>query len=191
MPPDGQCATSDLWPIGEIVMPLRTQPPFRADHVGSLLRPPDVRQAREDYQAGTTTAAQLRAIEDAAIRRLVRLQEDIGLQGVTDGEVRRTSWHMDFFYQIAGVAKLPQKVRVPFHRGEQDLEFTADAVGIDDKVRLTKTIFGEDFGSSTRGSRSPARCTSARTTPTWSGRTRRPPRGGYRRRCPARCTATR
>ena len=127
-------------------MPLRTQPPFRADHVGSLLRPPDVRQARENYQAGAITAAQLCAIEDVAIRRLVRLQEDIWLQGVTDGEIRRTSWHMDFFYQITGVATLPQKVRVPFHGGEQDLEFTADAVGIDDKVQLTKTIFGEDFG---------------------------------------------
>jgi len=124
----------------------RTQPPFRADHVGSLLRPPEVHQARADHQAGGITAGQLRAIEDAAIGRLVKLQEDVGLQAVTDGEIRRASWHMDFFYRIAGVAKLPQKVRVPFHRGEEHLEFTADAVGIDDKVRLTKTIFGEDFG---------------------------------------------
>jgi 5-methyltetrahydropteroyltriglutamate--homocysteine methyltransferase len=122
------------------------EPPFRADHVGSLLRPAEVRQAREDHQAGRISAQQLRAIEDAAVRRLVKLQEDVGLQGVTDGEIRRTSWHMDFFYQIAGVAKLPEKVRVPFHRGEEDLEFTADAVGINEKVRLTRTIFGEDFG---------------------------------------------
>jgi 5-methyltetrahydropteroyltriglutamate--homocysteine methyltransferase len=121
------------------------QPPFRADHVGSLLRPTEVRQARDDHQAGRITAQQLRAIEDTAIRRVVKMQEDIGLQGVTDGEIRRTSWHMDFFYQIAGVGKLPEKVRVPFHRGEEHLEFTADAVGINDKVRLTKTIFGEDF----------------------------------------------
>ncbi len=121
------------------------QPPFRADHVGSLLRPAEVRQAREDHRGGRITAGQLRTIEDAAIRRLVKQQEDIGLQGVTDGEIRRTSWHMDFFYQIAGVGKLPEKVRVPFHRGDEDLEFSADAVGIDDKVRLTGTIFGEDF----------------------------------------------
>jgi 5-methyltetrahydropteroyltriglutamate--homocysteine methyltransferase len=121
------------------------QPPFRADHVGSLLRPTEVRQARDDHQAGRITAQQLRAIEDTAIRRVVKMQEDIGLQGVTDGEIRRTSWHMDFFYQIAGVGKLPEKVRVPFHRGEEHLEFTADAVGINDKVRLTRTIFGEDF----------------------------------------------
>jgi 5-methyltetrahydropteroyltriglutamate--homocysteine methyltransferase len=121
------------------------QPPFRADHVGSLLRPAEVRQAREDHRAGRITAEGLRAIEDAAIRRVVKLQEDIGLQGVTDGEIRRTSWHMDFFYQIAGVAKLPEQVRVPFHRGDEHLEFTADAVGINDKLRLTKTIFGEDF----------------------------------------------
>jgi 5-methyltetrahydropteroyltriglutamate--homocysteine methyltransferase len=126
-------------------MSVSQQPPFRADHVGSLLRPAEVRQAREAYQAGRITDGQLRMIEDAAIRRLVKQQEDIGIQGVTDGEIRRTSWHMDFFYQIAGVGKLSQQVRVPFHRGEENLEFTADAVGINDKVRLTKTIFGEDF----------------------------------------------
>jgi 5-methyltetrahydropteroyltriglutamate--homocysteine methyltransferase len=120
-------------------------PPFRADHVSSPLRPAEVRQAREDHQDGRITAQQLRVIEDTAIRRLVKQQEDIGLSGVTDGEIRRTSWHMDFFYQIAGVGKLPEKVRVPFHRGDGHLEFTADAVGINDKVRLTKTIFGEDF----------------------------------------------
>jgi 5-methyltetrahydropteroyltriglutamate--homocysteine methyltransferase len=121
------------------------EPPFRADHVGSLLRPPEVRQAREDHRVGRITLEQLREIEDAAIRRLVKLQEDVGLHGVTDGEIRRTSWHMDFFYQIAGVAKLPEQVRVPFRRGDEDLEFTADAVGIDAKVRLNRTIFGEDF----------------------------------------------
>jgi 5-methyltetrahydropteroyltriglutamate--homocysteine methyltransferase len=126
-------------------VPARNEPPFRADHVGSLLRPADVRQARADRQAGRITAQQLRAIEDAEIRRLVGLQQDVGLQGVTDGEIRRTSWHMDFFYQIDGVAKLPEQVRVPFHRGDEDLEFTADAVGIDAKVRLSRTIFGDDF----------------------------------------------
>src|SRR5437764_11805540 len=115
-------------------MPARNEPPFRADHVGSLLRPVEVHKAREDRLAGRITEPELREIEDAAIRRLVTLQEDVGLQGVSDGEIRRTSWHMDFFYQIAGVARLPEKVRVPFHRGAEDLAFTADAVGIDDKV---------------------------------------------------------
>ncbi len=123
----------------------RKQPPFRADHVGSLLRPLEVRQARADREARRISAEQLREIEDTAVRWLVQMQQDVGLQGITDGEIRRTSWHMDFFYQIAGVAKLPQKVRVPFHRGKEDLEFTADAVGIDGKLRLTNTIFGEDF----------------------------------------------
>jgi 5-methyltetrahydropteroyltriglutamate--homocysteine methyltransferase len=126
-------------------MSATNKPPFRAEHVGSLLRPAEVHHAREAYQAGRITAQDLRTIEDGAIRRLVELQQDVGLQGVTDGEIRRTSWHMDFFYQIAGVGRLAEKVRVPFHRGEENLEFTADAVGIDAKIQLTKTIFGDDF----------------------------------------------
>ena len=72
-------------------MTSRTTPPFRADHVGSLLRPPALKEAREAHKRGQITAAQLRVAEDAAIRDVVRLQEDIGLQGVSDGELRRGS----------------------------------------------------------------------------------------------------
>ena len=75
-------------------------PPFRADHVGSLLRPPELLQAREDEKNGRIGKADLRRIEDQAIRDVVRLQEEIGLEGVTDGEFRRASWHMDFLYQV-------------------------------------------------------------------------------------------
>src|SRR6478736_3338332 len=74
------------------VMTTRTTPPFRADHVGSLLRPPSVLQARADHASGTITAAQLRAVEYAAIRDIVSMQEDLGLRSATDGEFRRTSW---------------------------------------------------------------------------------------------------
>src|SRR5579862_2941336 len=81
----------------------RDTPPFRADHVGSLLRTREVLQARDDRQHGRISDTQLRAIEDAAIRMVVKMQEDIGLRGVTDGEYRRASWHMDFLYQIGGV----------------------------------------------------------------------------------------
>src|SRR5690348_7061085 len=82
-----------------------SRPPFRADHVGSLLRPKSLRVAREDYARGVITADQLRQIENDAIRDAVKMQEDIGLKGVTDGEMRRGSWHMDFLYQIGGVTK--------------------------------------------------------------------------------------
>ena len=83
----------------------RTKPPFRADHVGSLLRPPELLQARDDFAAGRIDADELRAIEDEAIREAVRMQEEVGLQSATDGEFRRASWHMDFIYQLDGVTK--------------------------------------------------------------------------------------
>ena len=83
-------------------MSQRTRPPFRADHVGSLLRPPALLDARADHAAGRIDAAELRAREDDAIRDVVRMQQDVGLQSATDGEFRRASWHMDFIYQLDG-----------------------------------------------------------------------------------------
>ena len=78
-------------------------PPFRADHVGSLLRPAELLRARDERQQGNISAEALRAIEDRAIRDGAKLQEEIGLQGITDGEYRRTIWHVDFLRQIEGV----------------------------------------------------------------------------------------
>jgi len=77
--------------------------PFRANHVGSLLRPPELRQAREKREKGEISAAQLRDVEDRCIRDAVKMQEDVGMQGITDGEFRRTLWHADFLSQIEGV----------------------------------------------------------------------------------------
>lgn len=77
--------------------------PFRANHVGSLLRPLELLQARENYQKGAISGAQLRQIEDRCIRDAVKMQEDVGMPGVTDGEFRRTLWHADFLRQIEGV----------------------------------------------------------------------------------------
>jgi 5-methyltetrahydropteroyltriglutamate--homocysteine methyltransferase len=76
----------------------RDLPPFRADHVGSLLRPDRLLDARADFAAGRITATDLRAVEDEAIAGAVRMQQEAGLQPVTDGEFRRASWHMDFIY---------------------------------------------------------------------------------------------
>ena len=81
-----------------------TLAPFRADHVGSLLRPPELLRAREQHQQGTLSAGSLREIEDRCIRTVAKLQEEIGLQGITDGEYRRTIWHADFLRQIEGVS---------------------------------------------------------------------------------------
>jgi 5-methyltetrahydropteroyltriglutamate--homocysteine methyltransferase len=123
----------------------RTTPPFRADHVGSLLRPPALKQARDARQRGEITAAQLRAAEDAAIRDVVRMQEDIGLQGITDGELRRGSWHMDFLYQIGGVTRVQDNLKVQFHNEKGDIEFTPSALRITGRLAYEKCIFGEDF----------------------------------------------
>ena len=79
------------------------KPPFRADHVGSLLRPHELHDLREKVRAGQASAAELKAAEDRAIREAVKLQEDIGLQSITDGEFRRDWWHIDFLHGFDGV----------------------------------------------------------------------------------------
>src|SRR5215470_8776816 len=84
-----------------LTMP-RTSPPFRADHVGSLLRPAAVREARAKRASGAIPAEELKAIEDAEIERLVKKQEEIGLQLATDGELRRSWWHFDFYAGLGG-----------------------------------------------------------------------------------------
>ena len=96
-------------------MTARTRPPFRADHVGSLLRPPALLRAREDFEARRIDGDTLRGLEDAAIREAVRRQEEVGLQSVTDGEFRRASWHMDFIYQLDGISKEAGNLAVTFH----------------------------------------------------------------------------
>jgi 5-methyltetrahydropteroyltriglutamate--homocysteine methyltransferase len=126
-------------------MPDRTSPPFRADHVGSLLRPPELLQAREEFAHDRIPAAQLRAVEDDAIRAVVRMQEEVGLQSATDGEFRRASWHMDFIYQLGGITRAPGNLTVKFHNAEGDIEFTPAAMQIDGQVRLEQPIFAQDF----------------------------------------------
>jgi len=79
------------------------KPPFRADHVGSLLHTPELSQAREKKQKGEISDAELRQVEDRCIRDVVKMQEEIGLEGITDGEYRRTLWHADFLKRIEGV----------------------------------------------------------------------------------------
>jgi 5-methyltetrahydropteroyltriglutamate--homocysteine methyltransferase len=123
----------------------RTTPPFRADHVGSLLRPPELIRAREDHAAGRIDDEQLRAVEDGAIGDAVRMQEAVGLQSATDGEFRRASWHMDFIYQLGGVSKAPGDLKVQFRNESGTVEFTPAAMRIDDKVHLEHTIFGDHF----------------------------------------------
>jgi 5-methyltetrahydropteroyltriglutamate--homocysteine methyltransferase len=81
----------------------RTKPPFRADHVGSFLRPAALKEARAKREKGAITAAELKAVEDREIEKIIKKQEDIGLQLATDGEFRRSWWHFDFFSMLDGV----------------------------------------------------------------------------------------
>src|ERR1700731_860812 len=120
-------------------------PPFRADHVGSLLRPPELLRAREEHQARRLSTDELRRVEDAAIRDVVRMQDEIGIEGVTDGEFRRGSWHMDFLYQIGGVAKTDQMLRIPFRNEAGPVEAALGAFRIGGKLTFDKTLFAEDF----------------------------------------------
>jgi 5-methyltetrahydropteroyltriglutamate--homocysteine methyltransferase len=126
-------------------MAARTAPPFRADHVGSLLRPPAVLRARDDLAAGRIDAAEKREIEDQAVRDVVRMQEDVGLRSATDGELRRSSWHMDFIYQLGGVHPGDDKLRVEFRNEQGELSFEAPALVVDERISLPTTIFGDDF----------------------------------------------
>jgi 5-methyltetrahydropteroyltriglutamate--homocysteine methyltransferase len=120
-------------------------PPFRADHVGSLLRPPELLKARADHQAGRIDAAALHAVEDQAIRDGVALQQGLGLHGITDGEMRRGSWHMDFLYQIGGVAPTGQALRIQFRNESGPVEAALGAFRIGGKLSFDKVIFADDF----------------------------------------------
>jgi 5-methyltetrahydropteroyltriglutamate--homocysteine methyltransferase len=123
----------------------RTKPPFRADHVGSLLRPARLLAAREQFAAGTLDAAGLREVEDDAIRVAVAKQESAGLQSATDGEFRRASWHMDFIYQLDGISKEAGHIAVKFFNEEGEIEFTPAALHVDGRLGVSTTIFGDAF----------------------------------------------
>jgi 5-methyltetrahydropteroyltriglutamate--homocysteine methyltransferase len=124
----------------------RDTPPYRADHVGSLLRPPELLQARDDHAAGRIGDAELRAVEDEAIRDVVRLQGDVGLRSATDGEFRRASWHMDFIYSLDGISKVvDETLHVQFRNAAGTIEFAPPSLHVDAPIGLSETIFGDAF----------------------------------------------
>ena len=126
-------------------MDARTEPPFRAEHVGSLLRPRDLVQARHDFAAGRIDADRLREAEDDAIREVVALQEDLGFRAVTDGEFRRNSWHMDFIYQLGGITRTDEELVVQFRNDEGTGQFIAAGLAVRKPVHLDEPIFTDDF----------------------------------------------
>src|SRR5215467_12144048 len=88
---------------GEMPMTVRTKPPFRADHVGSILRSAPLKEAREKCEKGQISAGDLKAVEDAEIPKIIARQEELGLKLATDGEYRRSWWHFDFYGMLDGV----------------------------------------------------------------------------------------
>jgi len=127
-------------------MTLRTTPPFRADHVGSLLRPAELIEARERYAKREIAAEELREVEDLAIRDVVRLQEEIGLQGITDGEFRRTSWSSDFLRRIEGVTVTAGQFVSSFRRADgSDLDHRPPTMQVTGRLRNPGGIQVADF----------------------------------------------
>jgi len=110
-------------------MTQRTKPPFRADHVGSLLRPAALKEARAKHAKGELDAAGLKAVEDREIERVIRKQEEVGLKLATDGEFRRSWWHFDFFKGLQGVEMISAPP-IKFH----GVETKAEAIKISGKV---------------------------------------------------------
>ena len=129
-------------------MDYQKKAPFRANHVGSLLRPPELRQAREKHEKGEIPAAALREVEDRCIRDAVKMQEDIGMQGITDGEFRRTLWHADFLRQIEGVkvieGLLPESAK-HFQNPDADVQRSPTQFVVTGKLGHSHGIEVENF----------------------------------------------
>lgn len=115
--------------------------PFRADIVGSFLRPQAVKDARAAYAAGTLDAAGLKAVEDDAIRDLVAKQKAAGLQVITDGEFRRSYWHLDFMWGLNGIERRTSRTGYMFH----DEETTADTAVVTGPIGGENHPFVEHF----------------------------------------------
>ncbi len=122
----------------------KSNPPFRADHVGSLLRPPELLEARSQHQRGEIQADALRKVEDQAIERAIRKQEEIGLKSITDGEFRRTFFHTDFLEKLDGVS-ISGGIGVKFHTHEGIIEFAPPRLAVTGKLRHSQDIQRADF----------------------------------------------
>src|SRR5579883_2904850 len=119
----------------------RTRPPFRADHVGSLLRPKPLAEARARWKRGEITREALRAVEDACIIEAIRKQEEIGLRAVTDGEFRRAYWHYDFVSGLDGVELYEPEQKIQFSGGVQ----LTKALRVKGRIGWNKPVFVDDY----------------------------------------------
>jgi 5-methyltetrahydropteroyltriglutamate--homocysteine methyltransferase len=110
------------------------------------LRPPELAKARAEFKSGRIDSDELQAVENEAIERVIDLQHDAGLQTVTDGEFRRTSWHMDFIYSLEGVEQVEgESLHVQFRNAEGEYDYAPPAMRVAGKVALPETIFANAF----------------------------------------------
>ncbi|HEY8269237.1 MAG TPA: 5-methyltetrahydropteroyltriglutamate--homocysteine S-methyltransferase [Xanthobacteraceae bacterium] len=123
----------------------RTKPPFRADQVGSLIRPDALIKAREAAEKNEIPAAEFRRIQEGAIRDVVRLQEEIGLKVVTDGEFNRKSWQRDFLLKFKNVTLGQAAMRVRFHTAEGQRDHVPPSLLVSGKLSRPGEIFVDDF----------------------------------------------
>lgn len=122
----------------------KINPPFRADHVGSLLRPQFLLDARQQYQQGEITKEALREVEDKAIREVIKKQQDVGLHSVTDGEFRRTYFHVDFLERLQGVT-VSGGINVQFKGKKGDVDFAPPRLSVTGKLKHVEDIQKPDF----------------------------------------------
>jgi 5-methyltetrahydropteroyltriglutamate--homocysteine methyltransferase len=130
---------------GRLPMTARTIPPFRADQVGSLIRPPALIEARKAATEGRLPAEELRRIQEGAIRDVVHLQESIGLQAITDGEYNRSSWQRDFLLKLDNVKLVPSRMTVHFHTAEGTRDHAPPSLAVTGKLGRPHGIFVDDL----------------------------------------------
>ena len=139
----------------------RTKPPFRAEHVGSLIRPAALIDAREKAEKREISDVELKRIQHAAIRDVVRLQEELGLKVVTDGEYNRQSWHRDFMLKFRNVRMIPSKLTVRFHSAQGDRLHSPPSLAVTGKLARQKAVFSSttsDFSLRSPRRRRKSRC---------------------------------
>jgi 5-methyltetrahydropteroyltriglutamate--homocysteine methyltransferase len=127
--------------MSETTIPVRTRAPFRADHVGSLLRPMALREARAARALGEISADALREVENTCIRQAISRQESIGLRAATDGEYRRAYWHFDFMEGLDGVSLVTPEKMVEFKGGVM----LPKSLQVNARVGWTKPVMVDDF----------------------------------------------
>jgi len=126
-------------------MPERTKPPFRADHVGSLIRPDNLLAARKAAESKTIDTAELRRIQQEAIREVVRMQESLDFKLATDGEYNRGGWQRDFLLKFANVAMMPSRLTVKFHSQTGSREHSPPSMQVIGPLARPAPIFVDDF----------------------------------------------